>query len=114
VHIFYLGNADVTISHTSTPGTYQVRFFGEPARTDRSARVFGSLRGRGTWVMAAESRLDLNVELERSGIDEIATLIRGDAVGVHGAVASRVHISGPVSRLNIQGRFRWKMCTAGT
>ena len=103
---FYLSNADVTIARSSKPGEYQIRFYGEPARTDRSARGFGSLRGRGKWTSGLQSALDLDIELERSGVDEIATLIRGDAVGVHGVASAKLKVAGPVSHLGIEGLVR--------
>lgn len=117
--VFYLSNADVTIRpKMSKTGTYQVKFFGQPARTDRAARAFGSFRVRGDWAMEPESQLDLEVELERSSIGEIATLVRADMGELHGVVQSRAHIYGPLSNLTIDGRaqmedvHRWDLMPA--
>jgi hypothetical protein len=105
---FYLSNADVTISpRFSEPGAFHVRFYGEPSRTDRPARAFGAFRAEGRWISGAGApgRLELDFELQPSAIDELATLIQGDAVGVHGVVTSRGKIWGPVSDLQVTGRL---------
>ncbi len=106
---FYLTNANVDISPRSgAPGSFDFRFSGEPARTDRTAQGFGALNGRGSWITSPteESRLDLNVELEKSALDEMARLVRGRAFGLHGLIASKASIKGPLSNLQVAGQLQ--------
>jgi AsmA protein len=118
---FYLTNANVDISPRSgEPGSFDVSFVGEPARTDRTAQGFGTLNCRGRWITSQteESRLDLNLELEKSAIDEMARLVRGRAFGLHGLIASKASIKGPLSNLQVAGQFqiedihRWDLIPA--
>jgi hypothetical protein len=118
---FYLTNANVDISPRSgEAASFDIRFTGEPARTDRTAQSFGTLNCRGRWISSAteESRLDLNLELEKSAIDEMARLVRGRALGLHGLIASKASIKGPLSNLQVAGQFqiedihRWDLIPA--
>src|SRR5438270_4814797 len=70
--------------------------------------MLGRLLFRGSWIrkQAGEPELDLDAELDRSTIDQAVQLIEGHGVGVHGIVASRAHISGPLSRLAIAGQMQ--------
>jgi hypothetical protein len=100
--VFYIMNADLDISPPdSAKGAWQVQFSGEPARTDRPARGFGSLTAYGTWRPAG--KLDLNVQLERSAISEMIGLVYGRDIGVHGVVTARARLAGPLSDLHING-----------
>jgi len=106
---FYLTDANVDIwPQSGAPGSLDVRFSGSPARTDRAAQGFGALNGRGRWITAPnqESRLDLNLELEKSDIDEMARLLRGQTLGLHGLIASKASIKGPLSNLEVAGQFQ--------
>lgn len=106
---FYITNAEVDISpRFGQPGSFDVRFTGEPARTDRSGQGFGALAAQGRWVTKSgvESQLDMNIELQKSAMEEIARLIRGEGFGLHGFIASRARISGPLSNLEVVGRTR--------
>jgi len=100
--VFYIMNADLDISPPgSAKGVWQMQFSGEPARTDRPARGFGSLTAYGTW--RPTGKLDLNVQLERSAISEMISLIYGRDIGVHGVVTARARLAGPPSDLHING-----------
>ena len=100
---------------------WSVRFSGGPARSDRPARPFGYLAARGKWFAAAggrPDRLDLDVWLERSPLGDITALIRGADAGIHGAVTSRMRLSGPLDDIAVSGRItfedvhRWDLLPA--
>jgi hypothetical protein len=107
---FYIGSADVTV----TPGrdSLYFRFSGEPARTDRAARTAGLFSARGTF---SNGKLDMDLELEKSPVNELGGLLRGARLGYHGTVASRAKVYGPLSNLSVTGSFnlsdvhRWDM-----
>jgi hypothetical protein len=100
--VFYVMNSDLDISPpASATGGWRVEFSGEPARTDRPARGFGSLTAGGLWHPGG--KLDLNVQLERSAISEMISLIYGHDIGVHGVVTARAHLAGPLANLHING-----------
>ncbi len=106
---FYFTNADLDLWRSGdSPQTFGLRFSGEPARTDRAAQGFGRLTGSGSWSFppGRESELDMDLELERSGISEVMTLIAGRDVGVHGSMTSGAHVSGQISDLAIRGQLR--------
>lgn len=106
---FYLTDANIDISPQSgAPGSIDIRFSGSPARTDRAAQGFGALNGRGRWITAPNKAgtLDLNLELEKSDIDEMARLVKGRSFGLHGLIASRTSVKGPLSNLQVTGQFQ--------
>lgn len=118
--VFYLSESDLDV--TPLDGNrVDVRFAGQPARTDQAAQSFGQLLARGIWKRGeqAESEIELNAELERSGLSDIAKLIEGRGIGIHGLVESKAHISGPVSNLAITGQLklddvhRWDLIQRG-
>lgn len=110
---FYLTDTDLTVS----PGHdgFRIDFSGAPARTDRSGGGYGLFTGRGRW---ADGRLDMDVELEPSPIEDFLTLARGHSLGLHGTIASRAKMSGPVSDLSLTGTIdvedvhRWDLMEA--
>lgn len=105
--VFYLRDSDIDIDPVQG-GRLDIRFSGQPSRTDRAAQSFGLLLARGTWSQTgdAEPQLDFNAELEKSAISELVKLVEGRAIGMHGVVASRAHIAGPISKLAITGDMR--------
>lgn len=107
---FYLTNADLDLSPISgrSKKGFHIELSAEPARTDRAAQGFGRFNGWGEWTIAAnsESRLDMDLELERSAIGEVLALVDARTLGVHGSVSSRARISGPISNLAITGQIR--------
>jgi hypothetical protein len=97
---FYLTNTDLTV--TPSGDGLDIRFSTAPARTDRSAQGYGLFTGRGRW---SGGRIDIDVELEKSSIEELVTLARGQSLGLHGRIASRAKLSGPVADVSVVGKF---------
>lgn len=100
--VFYLANADVDLE----PGAdgqraWEVRFSGEPARADRPAHGLGRIAGRGRLHPAG--RLELDVTVERTYLEELSALLAGRDLGLRGQVTSRARLQGPVSALRITG-----------
>lgn len=105
---FYLTNADLDLWPAEDfEDRFRLRFTGEPARTDRSAQGFGRLAASGWWRSPrnAESELEMDLEIERSGIADVMTLIAGRDIGLHGSMTSRAHLSGRISSLGIKGQM---------
>lgn len=103
--VFYLTETDLDISPPSSRGSgWRVYCSGMPARTDRSNQGLGSFTLRGHWFVAPE-RVDMDLQLDRTGLGEITALIRGDSGNIHGSVTSRLHFGGPLNNVGIQGRL---------
>jgi AsmA family len=106
--VFYLTDTDMDVSPPAgATGGWRFRVSGQPARTDRAARGLGSIQARGRWTQQAgqPGRLDLDIELAKSQLGEIAALLQGYDVGVHGLVSSHAHLAGPASDVRIDGRL---------
>lgn len=105
--IFYLTDSDLDVTPLS-PDRLDIRFSGQPARTDQTWQNFGRLLARGTWTRTPDSSgdLDANLELEKSGLSDLARLVEGHPIGVHGNLSSRAHISGRIDRLAVVGQLR--------
>ncbi|MBI2685569.1 MAG: AsmA family protein [Acidobacteria bacterium] len=102
---YYFTDADIDFS-SSGEGTFDIWFVGEMARTDRMARGLGRVTAQGRLRdTPSEPRVDLQVQLERSALQELAQLAGSPDLGVQGAVKSRAEISGPVSALQIKGQL---------
>ncbi len=97
---FYLTDTDLTV--TPTADGAEIRFSCAPARTDRAQQGYGLFSGRGR---IREGRIELDAELEKSPVEELVTLVRGQSLGVHGIIHSRARIAGPLSRPEISGRL---------
>lgn len=120
--VFYLTDTDLDVDPPARGRSdWSVRFSGGPARSDRPARAFGYLAARGKWFAATRERpdrLDLDVQLERSAIGDITALIRGADAGIHGAVSSRMRLTGPLDDIAVSGRItvedvhRWDLLPA--
>lgn len=116
--VFYLMDSDLDVSPPGTSsGSWRLQFSGQPARTDRPARGFGSLTAGGTWHPG--ETLDLNVRLDRSGVNDMISLVYGHDIGVHGMVSARAHVAGPLTNLHINGALnvedvhRWDLLPYG-
>jgi len=113
--VYYFSEADIDLYANFEPApSLVVRFSGAPARTDRAVQSFGAMRGRLRWLPGGgESRLQAELELERSSIGELMILAHGEDVGVHGAVSGRARFEGPLSSVGIAGQleieslYRW-------
>lgn len=107
--VFYLTETDLDV-YPPARGTsdWSVRFSGGPARTDRPSRPFGYLAARGRWTPANRTRpdrLELDVQLEKSALGDIVTLVRGRDAGIHGTVSSRMRLAGTLDNVEIAGRI---------
>ncbi len=103
--VFYLTETDLDISPpASRTGGWSVYCAGKPARTDRAAQGLGSFTLKGRWYLAPE-RVDMDLQLDRTGLGEITALVRGQTGNIHGTVSSRLHLGGPISNIGIQGRL---------
>ncbi len=105
--VFYISDADIDIDALDAR-RIQVRFSGQPARTDRAFQNVGRVLAKGIWTRGEgqEARLELTAELERSAVSDIARLFDPNPIVIHGIVASRARIAGPVSNLAISGQLK--------
>ncbi|MBL8236298.1 MAG: AsmA family protein [Bryobacterales bacterium] len=102
---YYFTDADIDFSSVGD-GNFDIWFVGEMARTDRMARGLGRVTARGRLRdTGGEPKLNLDAQLERSALQELAQLVGPRDLGVHGVVKSRAEISGPVSALAIKGQL---------
>ena len=116
--VFYISDADVDVYPRSS-GELIVKFEGAPARTDRGAKVFGILSGRGTVRVgtASENQIAMTLEMERTSITELGHLFGVPDSGVHGTAIAQAHINGPMTHpsvtgnLTIEGIHRWDQST---
>lgn len=107
--VLYLDATDLTVeADSSSPDRFGIKFEGEPARTDRSARALGRLSGRGMLQLGrsgAESTIELSLNSERAAISEIMTMLEGRSIGLGGFVTSRLRLSGPLPAIGIDGKL---------
>ena len=102
---YYFTDTDIDFSAVGD-GNFDIWFVGEMARTDRMARGLGRVTARGRLRdTGGEPKLNLDVQLERSALQELAQLVGPRDLGVHGAIKSRAEVSGPVSNLQIKGQL---------
>jgi hypothetical protein len=102
---YYFTDADIDFSAVGD-GNFDIWFVGEMARTDRMARGLGRVTARGRLRdTGGEPKLNLDVQLERSALQELAQLVGPRDLGVHGVIKSRAEVSGPVSNLQIKGQL---------
>ena len=116
--VFYLLDTDLDISPPGPGGGgWNVSLTGKPARTDRPAQGLGSFTLKGRWFVSPE-RVDLDLQLDRSGLGEISALLQGQSGSVHGTISSRLHLGGPIHDIGIVGRVqiedvhRWDLMPA--
>ncbi len=101
----YLLDCDLDITPPSRASDgWHVRFEGKPARTDRPARGSGLFTAKGVWYNAA-GKLDLDLQLDRSEVSDIVSLVRGEDAGLQGIVSGKAHLAGPTSAIGINGRL---------
>ena len=108
--VFYLTDVDagVTLSPDSD-GAFSLRFTGAPARSDKPAQGFGTMKGRGRfWLrQTTEPEVDLTVDLERGFLEEILKLTTGRDFGLHAVLTSRTRVAGPISKMQLTGRMEF-------
>lgn len=102
--VFYLTEADLDISPEGSH-SWRISCSAKAARTDRPAQGLGTFSIKGRWFVEPE-RVDLDVELDRSGLGEITALLHGQEGTVHGTISSRLHLGGPIDDIGIQGRMQ--------
>ncbi len=116
--IFYFNAADLDVA-PSSDGSAEVRFEGSPSQTDRAAQDFGRFFLDGNWNPSRTPRLNLNVDLERSSLAEVARLIDPRGLGLHGTIALQAQLSGSPSGLDVSGQLqvddvhRWDLVPKG-
>ncbi len=116
--VFYFNDADLDVA-SSRDGSAEVRFEGSPSQTDRAAQDFGRFFLNGDWNPSRTPRLNLNVDLERSSLPEVARLIDPRGFGLHGTVALQAQLSGSPSGLGVTGQLqiddvhRWDLMPQG-
>ena len=107
---FFLNAVDFDLDSATSPERgFAWQYEASPARTDRSEQGFGRLSGSGRWRSSSEQSdglLDLEMDLERSVISEVGTLITGSDPGIQGRLSSRANISGPLDKLQIRGTLK--------
>ena len=104
--VFYLLDTDLDISPPGPGGNaFNLSLTGKPARTDRPAQGLGSFTLKGKWFLAPE-RVDLDLELDRSGLSELSALLQGQSGSVHGDISARLHLGGPLHNIGIAGRVQ--------
>jgi hypothetical protein len=116
--VFYLMDTDLDISPPGPAGgAWKVSLSGKPARTDRPALGLGAFTLKGRFFADPE-RVDLDLQLDRSGLGELSALLEGHTGSVHGIISSRLHLGGPIGNIGIQGRVeiadvhRWDLMPA--
>ena len=103
--VFYLTQTDLDIGPPgSLGGGWKVDCEAQAARTDRPAQGLGAFTLKGQWYVAPE-RLDLDLELDRTGLGELTALLQGQAGGVHGTISSHLRLAGPIDGIGIVGRL---------
>jgi len=106
---FYMLGSDFSL-YPERSGKLFVQFSGSPARTDRAGNGFGHLRGTANWYLnppgPEANQLEASVTLDPSNLSEIATLVQGEDIGVHGSIAAHAAIAGPLSALRVAGDLR--------
>ena len=103
--IFYLHDTDVDLSPSATPnGPLNIRVTGQPARTDKPSRGFGSFVANGQWNSSDHS-LELNVQLEKSELSDVLSLFEGGKPTLLGKIWGDAHLAGPMSHIGITGRL---------
>ncbi len=103
--VFYLQQTDLDISPPGSIGrAWKVDCSARPARTDRTAQGLGAFRLKGRWFVDP-ARVDLDLQLERTGLGEITALMRGQTGTVHGTLTARLHLGGPINNIGIAGRL---------
>lgn len=106
--IYYFRSADLRLAEEERgTGAWLLEFRAEPARTDSFAPRFGTVRGRGRWLPSAgrNGELEVDLEMERSPLAEVASLFRAPSGGLSGFLAARAHLSGPAEALEIRGNL---------
>ncbi len=98
--VIFFNAADIDIAPGAT-GAMDLRFSGEPSRSDHTKQDFGRFFIRGT--SSAAGQLDLTIELQRSSLEETLRLMDPQGFGVHGILALNGRLTGPPEQLALTG-----------
>lgn len=99
--VFYLLNTDLDVTPRALDGSdWSLTVKGEPARTDRPARGFGSFQADGRWH---QGQLNLQAKLDNSEIGDMVALLQGHDFGLQGHVSGQVTLAGPPDALDLHG-----------
>jgi AsmA family len=105
----YIAGSDISI-YPERSGKLYIQFSGSPARTDRAGNGFGHLHGTANWYFtprnADANQLEAKMTLDPSDLSEIATLVEGYDLGVHGTASGQASIAGPAMALRVSGELR--------
>jgi hypothetical protein len=103
--VFYLLDTDIDLSPSAVPnGPLKISIGGEPARTDRLSRGFGSFVAEGKWNPSDHS-LEMDVRLEKSELSDVLSLFEGSQSELLGAVWGEAHLAGPMSKIGVSGKL---------
>ncbi|MGI9069753.1 MAG: AsmA family protein [Bryobacteraceae bacterium] len=105
----YIADSDISVNPERS-GKLYIQFSGSPARTDRAGNGFGHLHGTANWYFtprnATANQFEGKITLDPSDLSEIATLVEGYDLGVHGTASGNASIDGPVMALRVSGELR--------
>jgi AsmA family/AsmA-like C-terminal region len=107
---YSLVNADLSFWEDS-PGEWQVRLKGQPARTDVSLDLpdTGILRMEGRMRRAPELRrmpIHLDVDWRQAQLGQLSRLLMGDDQGWRGNLTGEIHVDGTADAAQITTRLR--------
>jgi len=103
--LFYLLDTDLDLwPPVSATGAWTLRVHGEPARTDRMARGFGSFSVRGEWH-PRDNSTTLDVQLENSELSDVLMLFNRHESDIHGDISGQAHLAGPLNHVGLTGRL---------
>jgi len=104
--VFFLNTVDLDLDPPGSAGSaLRWRYEASPARTDRAGQGFGRFTGSGRWTPqpGAAGRVEVDLELDRSAIGELLTLVTGSDLGVQGRFTTRATLDGPLDNLRVRG-----------
>ncbi|HWE49494.1 MAG TPA: hypothetical protein VG273_06890 [Bryobacteraceae bacterium] len=103
--LFYLLDTDLDLwPPVSATGAWTLKVHGEPARTDRMARGFGSFSVRGEWF-PRDNATTLDVQLENSELSDLLMLFNRHESDIHGDISGQAHLAGPLNHIGLAGRL---------
>ncbi len=104
--VYFLNTVDLDLDPPGAPGgALRWHYEASPARTDRAEQGFGRAVGSGRWTLdpKGQGQFQVDVELERSAIAELLTLLTGSDLGVQGRFRSRATLDGTLDNMNVRG-----------
>ncbi len=102
---FFFNDADLDVG--AQGDGLEIRFSGDPTRSDHTAHDFGRFFVRGTTApdpgAAGLQQLDLIVELQQSSLEESLRLMDPLGFGVHGLIELDARLTGPMDHVQVKG-----------